>query len=550
MRPPPPPRSRKQRRAQGKAEAKLRTLMEKAGSLQARGDPAGALGCIDQVLAAEPRHAPAHFERANILSALGRHEEALAGYDRAEQLKPGYPPVANNRGSALEALGRMEEALQDYERAIGLAPDFAPALFNRGTVLRNLGRMAEALESFDQAVALAPEVAVLHHNRATVLEELGRFDDALAAYDRAIALRPDYAEAYHNRGNALLGLARLEAALDSFDRAIELAPDYAEAYNNRGNVLKALGRLDEAAASFERTIAILPDHYSGHYNLSLCRLYMGDFARGLPGYEWRWKQPDIGRDRRAFAAPLWLGAEPLAGKTILLHGEQGFGDVLQFCRYAALVKGLGARVILEVREPLIDLLAALEGVDALVVRGADLPAFDFHCPLMSLPLAFATRVETIPAPERYLTADAARIEAWRARLGPAAKPRVGLAWSGNPRHPRDWDRSIPFAALAPLLTPGIEWFSLHRELRAADAQALAARTDIRHFGAEMTFPETAALAELMDVVVSVDTAIAHLAGALGRPVHRLDRVTGKPMEVSEILDSVRALAGKDRRTAA
>ncbi len=518
MKPPAPPQSRKQRRAQGKDTANLQTLMERAAALQGRGDAAGALGCIDQVLAARPGHAPAHFERANILSALGRHDEALAGYDRAEQLRPGYPPVANNRGGALEALGRPEEALICYDRAVALAPDFAPAHFNRGTLLRNLGRFDEALESFDRAMALAPEVAALHHNRATVLEELGRLDDALAGYDRAIALQPDYPDAHYNRGNALRSLARLEAALASFDRAIQLAPDYAEAQNNRGNVLKDLGRLDEAVASFERIIAIRPEHHSGHYNLALCRLYMGDYSRGLPDYEWRWEDPQLSAERRAFDVPLWLGAEPLSGKTILLHGEQGLGDILQFCRYAPMVKGLGGRVILEVREPLVDLLTALEGVDLLLARGAALPEFDFHCPLMSLPLAFATTVETIPAPVRYLQADPARATAWRARLGPAAKPRVGLAWSGNPNHPRDRERSIAFADIATLLSPDIEWFSLHRDLPEMDAQGLHTRTDIRHFGAEMTFAETAALAEAMDLIISVDTAIAHLAGALGRPV--------------------------------
>jgi hypothetical protein len=175
-------------------------------------------------------------------------------------------------------------------------------------------------------------------------------------------------------------------------------------------------------------------------------------------------------------------------------------------------------VILEVRAPLVDLLTPLDGVDQCVARGSDLPAFDFHCPLMSLPLAFATTVDTIPARERYLEADPVRVAAWRTRLGPAAKPRVGLAWRGNPAHPRDWDRSIAFAEIATLLRPDIEWFSLHHDLRGADAEALAGRDDIRHFGAEMTFPETAALAEVLDLVISVDTAMGHLAGALGRPV--------------------------------
>jgi hypothetical protein len=343
-------------------------------------------------------------------------------------------------------------------------------------------------------------------------------DEALAAYERAIALAPGYAEAHNHRAIALNDLDRPAEALASSDRALALAPGHADAWYNRGNALRELHRHADAAQSYERAIALAPDHASAHWNLADCRLILGDFARGWEQYEWRWRLASRAQSRRAFAQPLWLGAEPLAGRTILLHAELGLGDTLQFCRYATEVAQRGARVLLEAQAAVLPLLQTLEGVERLVRRGEALPGFDFHCPLMSLPLAFRTDLGNVPARVPYLHSDPARVQAWRDRLGEAAKPRVGMVWSGS-QGLRNDKRSMALAQMLPLARPGLEWVSLQKEVPACDAELLAAHNDIRDVGADLRdFADTAALVELLDLVVTVDTSVAHVAGALGKPL--------------------------------
>lgn len=361
-----------------------------------------------------------------------------------------------------------------------------------------------------KAQALFKEGLKLHQN--------GQLARAKKIYQNVLKLKSDHFDALH-----LLGVIATQSrnhlqAVELINRAIEINPNIAETYSNRGGALKELGRLDDALASYERALQLKPDFVRGKYNLALSRLLMGDFVRGWEGYEWRWKEAQLEKSRTNFTEPLWLGREILAGKTILLHSEQGLGDTLQFCRYAKMVRELGARVILEVPKPLLGLLKNLDGVAQLVAKGSALPTFDYHCPLMSLPLAFKTDLETIPAPDNYIASDPSKVLAWQNRLGAKTKPRVGLAWRGSPKQSSDRHRSVGLAALLPLLCPQIEWFSLHKEVRESDARLLSSRADIRHFGDEMDFVETAAVVELMDLVISVDTSIAHLAGSMGKPL--------------------------------
>lgn len=477
-----------------------------------------ALTLIDRAIELDPDNADAHNNRARVLTDLGRREEALAGFDRAVALRPDHAEAVLNRGNVLLALGRPGDALESMDHAVALKPDYAGAHASRGNALLVLQRAEEALASYDRAIALRPDYAEAFHGRGIALTQLGRLDAALASYDNAAALKPDHAEAFFNRANVLKDLGRMEAALASFDRAIALKPDYAEAFYNRGNVLLALRQPTEALASFDHALELEPRQVARHRNLALCRLLVGDFATGWQDYERRWREEQSGAHLRTFGKPLWLGAQSLEGRTILLHSEQGLGDTLQFCRYAPMVRALGARVILEAPEPLMGLLAYLDGVDRLVPKGKQVFALDFHCPLMSLPLAFKTSLETIPAPRRYIESDPALKTAWGARLGPKTRPRVGLAWCGKPRHKADQQRSVPLALMRSFMTPGIEWFSLHRELRESDAPLAAASPDLRHFGDEMDFDQTAALIDNLDLVISVDTAMAHLAGAMGKPV--------------------------------
>lgn len=475
-----------------------------------------ALEWIDQALRSQPENPVLLINRGNILQRLRRYEDAIASYDKVLAVRPDHAGVLADRGNALLVLGRCEQALASYARALAITPDSFVALSNRGNALQDLGRYEEALASYDGALALKPGYAEALNNRGLVLKALKRHEEALGSYDQALAIKPDYVQALSNRGLVLEALNRYAESLASYDRALALDPGHAEALSNRGNALKALGRYGEALASFDRALAIAPDYAEAHWNESLCRLLMGDFERGWKEYEWRWKWKHFTSARRTFSQPLWLGREDVAGKTILLHAEQGLGDTIQFCRYAKFVAGRGATVLLQVQPQLQALLGGLEGVGRTLAFGEAVPDFDFHCPLMSLPLALGTRLDTVPCGIPYLFVEPRNRAAWESRLGPKRAPRIGLAWSGNPSHDNEPNRSVPLAMLLDAIPAGVELYSLQKEVRPADQAVLDRRPDILHFGEN--FVETAALAMCMDLVISVDTSIVHLAGALGRPV--------------------------------
>jgi hypothetical protein len=375
-----------------------------------------------------------------------------------------------------------------------------------------------AVALYEQAIAADPAHAEPHYKRANALRLIGRPEEALAGYDRAIELKADYAHAYCNRGVVLQSLGRREAALLSYDRAIALDPTDVMAHYNRALLMQDYLRWDEALASYDRAIDLDPQFADAQYNRSMAQLFLGDFERGWRGYEWRWvnaRRLGIG-DARTFAAPRWLGEEPIAGKRILLHSEAGLGDTLQFCRYAASCVRLGATVILEVPEVLRRLLGSLDGVSQVIAAGNSLPPFDYHCPLLSLPLAFRTTVDTIPSPAAYLRADQIKVAQWRARLGERRCPRIGLVWSGNPNNPIDARRSIRLADWLAQLPSGYEYFRLQTQVRETDRTALESNPQIVSFDDDLLdFDNTAALCMCMDVVVTIDTSLAHLAGALG-----------------------------------
>jgi tetratricopeptide (TPR) repeat protein len=491
-----------------------------------------AVSVFDRALTLQPNYAEAHYNRSNALYALKRHEEALASVDAALALRPDYVEALTNRGAVLHALDRDEEALASLDRAIALEPDNVEALVNRGVALNALRRYDDALACYQRALRLCPDHLDALTNRGVALHDLARYEEALASHDRALALQPDFAEALSNRGNTLHELRRFDDALASFDRALALAPDFAEAHSNRGNVLQELRRFDEALTSYDRALVLRPDFADGHFNASVCRLLGGDFARGWQQHEWRWETKQLRAVKRRFAQPLWTGADDLAGKTILLHAEQGFGDTIQFCRYVPQVVERGASVIVEVQKPLCELMKGLAGEAQIVPRGEALPDFDLHCPLLSLPLAFGTRLETIPSRTPYLTAPENKIGDWRDRLGIHERPRVGLVWAGDPRKSLpganriDRQRSLQFDQLAPLLeVHDCAFYSLQK---GDDAQAQLRGSALCHRITDWSadfhdFSDTAALIENLDLVIAVDTAVAHLAGALGKPLWLINR---------------------------
>lgn len=476
-----------------------------------------ALAAYDRAAALGPRHAEMHHDRGIVLEALRRPGEAIESYDRAIALRPDYADALYNRGNALKDLGCLHEALASYDRVLCQDPRHAMALNNRGNVLHALHRPDLALGSYHMAVAAKPDYAEAFNNRGVVLHELKRYDEAIADYDRTLALMPDCVEALFNRGNTLQAQARFEAALASYDRAIAQRPEHAEAWYNRGNALKELGRVDEALNSYGKAQALKPNYVEAHWNEAYLRLLIGDFERGLAQSEWRWQNTALGLEPRKLTQPLWRGEEPLAGKTILLYGDEGLGDAIFYCRYAPLIAARGAGVILEVDKGLHALLAGLPGVTRCVSPGEarDLGpgAFDLHCPMSSLPLAFGTRTASIPATVPYLPDTSPKRPAL---LGAKDRPRIGLAWSGNPRHGNDRNRSVPLEVLRPLLDTNATFVSLQKDVRPADAATLAAMPQIVDLGASLAdMADTAALIRELDLVITADTSVAHLAGALG-----------------------------------
>ena len=491
-----------------------------------------ALASFDRALRLRPDQADTHCNRGNSLQKLGRFDGALKSYDRALALRPDYAEAFSNRSVTLSTLKRFAESLASCDRALTLRPGFAQAHCNRGNALKGLKRLDEALASYDRALALQSDYAEAHSNRGNVLHELGRYEAALASYDRALALQPDFAEAHCNRGNVLQDLKRPDAAVESYDRALILEPDFAEALSNRGNALTELRRFEEALASFDRALALQPQFADAHFNEAECLLLINDFARGWKKYEWRWEIDQLKSQKRHFTQPQWTGAEDLTGKTILIHAEQGFGDTLQFCRYVPQLAARGARVVLEVQKPLHELMRTLPGAAEILWMGDKLPDFDLHCPLLSLPLAFGTRLVTIPSATPYLFAPGDKTKAWRDRLSKCVGPGIGLVWAGNPRkevpnaHRIDRLRSLKFDWLAPILhVDECQFYSLQK---GDDAEAQLRASDLRHRVIDWTgdlhdFSDTAALIENLDLVLTADTSVAHLAGALGKPLWLFNR---------------------------
>jgi tetratricopeptide (TPR) repeat protein len=482
---------------------------------------------IAQSIALNPTNAAAHNNLGNGLLALNRHAEAVASYDKAIAQRTGFAETYYSRGNALMALHQPQAAVASYDAAIARKPDHANAYHRRGAALHELSRPEAAVESFDKAIALQPDHADAYYHRGNAFRALHRHAEALVSFDRAIALQPDYADAYCNRGNALRDLSRPEEAIASYDRAAELRPDFAAAYSNRGLALQELNRHEAAIESYDKAIALQPDFAGAWWNQSLCRLAMGDFQRGWEMHEWRWKawladqQPEL-------PGPPWLGQSPIEGKTILVVAEQGLGDSLQFCRYVPLLAAR-ATVVLLVPRALVRLLAGLQGVARIVALGDPLPAFDAWTPMLSLPLAFRTTLASIPSSMPYLSADPQRSAVWRQRLAAFPGLKVGLVWAGSPRHDQpalratDLRRSITLQHYAPLAAiSGLCLVSLQKGEAAAQTpppgMVLHDRT------AELNdFADTAALVDALDLVISVDTSVVHLAGALGRPVWILNR---------------------------
>ncbi|MEO7387602.1 MAG: tetratricopeptide repeat-containing glycosyltransferase family protein [Gammaproteobacteria bacterium] len=501
----------------------VRDHLKAAIDHQQAGRLADAERLYRQILGQIPRHPDALHFLGLLAHQSGHHAAAVDLIGQALEVIPQHAPCHLHRGLALQSLGRLDEALASYQQALALDPELPEAHNNAGFVLLELGNADQALQCLERALALRPAFAEALNNRGMALEVLGRPGDALADLESALQLRPDYPEAHLNRGNTLLATGRLDEALGSYSRALELRPGHADTLNNRGQALEALGRVDDAIADYRRAHALRPGFAAAHWNEAIALLRQGDYAAGWRLYEWRRQALGPRRLVREFAEPLWLGETAIAGRTLLVHHEQGLGDTLQMLRYVPLLADQSARVIVEVPPALTALAATLPGAPLVVEEGAPLPVFDLQCPMMSLPLACATTLATVPAAVPYLAAPESTRTAWRDRLdskqGDAQRRRIGLAWSGSVAHRNDRQRSIALATLRPLLEVDAEWHALHREYRPEDVPVLAAEPRLRDWSGNLrTLADTAGLIEHLDLVITVDTAVAHLAGALGKPV--------------------------------
>ena len=494
-------------------------LVQQGLNLHQRGNLNDAQNIYEQILSIQENN----FDALQLLGALfaqvKKYPQAIKFLSKAIIVDPNHAGCFSNLGISFQKLRRLEEALSSYDKAISLQADYAEAYSNRGAVLQELKRFDEALSSYDKAISIKGDYAEAFNSRGTVLEELKRLEEALSSYHKAISINKDFTESYYNRGNVLHKLKRLEEALSSYDKAISLHEDYAEAYSNRGTVLEELKRLDEALSSYEKAISINKDYAEAYWNSSICYLLAGNFNEGWARYEWRWQSKSISKTAgiRKFSQPLWLGTEVLKDQTIFLYAEQGLGDTIQFSRYVSLVAGLGAKVVLEVQPSLVKLLSYLEGISQIISKGDKLPNFDYQCPLMSLPLAFKTELKTIPSVSKNISSDEKKVEKWQAILGEKTKPRVGIVWSGAVNHKNDLQRSLKLSQLITHLPSDYEYLSLQKEISDVDKEVLIEYCKIKHFGDDLKdFTDTAALCELIDIVISVDTSVAHLAGTLGK----------------------------------
>jgi tetratricopeptide (TPR) repeat protein len=480
------------------------------------------------LLRREPRNGRTWFVLGNLCADQGRLGEAAACIRQAVELEPREPMGFLHLGNALLRQDRIAEAEEAYRKCLELPTGRegpatrVDALVNLGFLLGDQEKLDEARECYEKARSLNPAVAEIHHNLGNILREQGKRDEAIACYDEALRLRPTYAKAYVNKGIALVAGGNVESAHECLRRAVELDPKVAEAHNSLGTILSARGQPEDAVAQYEIALGLKPDYPEAHWNRALVQLLQGDYERGWPDYEWRWKCKRAFQIPR-FAQPRWDGG-PLAGKTILLYAEQGLGDTLHFIRYVPLVQARGGRVIVQCQAALIPLLSRCAGIDELVPWGSPSPAFDVYAALLSLPALFHTTVETIPADIPYLHADPTLVEHWRRQLGVLDGFKVGIAWQGSTRHAWDGHRSVSLEAFAPLArVPGVRLISLQKGTGVEQVQSVAGSFSLADFGDLVdrtagAFMDTAAILQSLDLVICVDTAVAHLAGGQGVPV--------------------------------
>jgi len=489
------------------------------------GDHHAAVDLVGRAIANDPQRPQFHNTLGLVFEMLGEFEQAAAAYQKAVLLKPDYAEAYHNMAILLQSQGRYAAAVEKSRRAICLKPDYAEAYNTMAFSLEQQQRYAEAIENYQQAVRLKPDFAEAYNHLGVVLNKQGRSAEAIENYRHALQADPDYAEAYNNLGIALKDHERFAEAIRNFEQALRLEPDFAEAHYNLANSLRDEGRCAEAFAGYQRAIALKPDYAEAHWNRSLALLLSGDFTEGWREYRRR-RNAELKTftDRHCPGKLRWDGGS-FAGKRLLVHYEQGLGDNMQFARYLPMIKARGGTVIFETLQPLIGLLRGFPGVDELIeYRPGEKPTvdFDLYASLLNMPNLFGTTLETIPAEVPYIHADRAKAEHWRGVLaGPDFK--VGVVWAGSSIHGNDRYRSCKLQCFAPLTRiSGVRLYGLQKGQAAAQMDELAGAVPITNISKYFDdFTDTAAAVENLDMVISVDTSVLHLAGAMGKPAWAL-----------------------------
>ena len=485
-------------------------LLQKAGRLQE------ATIAFEKLKSLYPKFPPILNDLAILYLQQGKFNEGRQLLEKSLQLDPKQPMAFYNLGKAYQNQGKFNEASNAYKQVTKIQPQFADAHFSRGVCLHFLERFAESIVCFDDVIRIHPSAVHAHNAKGISSYHAGNYSDALVALQKALSFNQQSSEIYNNLGLAYHKLNQFNAALENYNLALTINPNYADAYSNRGLTYQALKNTTEALKDYGKCLQIDPNHPDANWNKALIKIQLGEYQEGWALYEWRW-QSFSKKWARHYQQPLWLGESSIKDKTILIYPEQGYGDFIQFCRYIPMLLELGAKIILETPAPLMALVASsFEGNIQIIESGKKLPTFDVQCPIMSLPLAFKTILENIPSTFPYLKADPNKVQLWQEKLGEKTKPRIGLVWSGSTWHKNDHNRSIQFEKLLSLLELPFEFHSLQKEIRGQD-QALFNKSSIQNHQQDLRdFSDTAALIDLMDAVVSVDTAVAHLTGALGK----------------------------------
>jgi len=480
-----------------------------------------AIEFIHRAISLQPHVAEYHTNLGTAYLDSGDFPEAAAAQRRALELRPAFPVALNNLANALRKQRDFNAALGYASEAVRLEPTLADAHNNLGTILKELGKLDDAVGHYREAIRLNPRSAETYNNLGIHYQEQRQFDEAIRCHHRTLEINPKFAEAHVNLGIIARKQKRYKDAITLFQRALECNPGKARTYNDLGHAQRESGQISSAVASFDRALQLDSDCAEAHLNRAAMLLLTADFERGWPEYEWRWK---IGHNRpRNFTQPEWDGS-PLDGRTILLHAEQGLGDTIQFVRYATLLKRQGCTVLLLCQKPLTRLLGRSNGVDQLIPIGDPLPPFDVHCPLLSLPRVVQTSLRNVPADVPYVFADPQLVEKWGDRLNDIEGVRIGIVWQGNPDYPDDHFCSFPlsqFGALANLT--GIRLISLQKGFGTEQLNDLCGTFAVTELGDDFdestgAFMDTAAVMKNLELVISADTSVAHVAGALGVPV--------------------------------